>query len=46
LERLNADGQIHAELPTEDIDLQERIRSNLGLGWKAFNVRKHGLTVG
>lgn len=41
LERLNAEGEIRPELLTEDADLQERIRANPGLRWKALNVKKH-----
>ncbi len=41
LDRLNADGEICAELLTEDTDLQDRIRANPGLRWKAVNVKKH-----
>jgi predicted nucleotidyltransferase component of viral defense system len=40
-DRLNGDGAIHPELLTEDDDLQERIRVNPGLQWKALNVKKH-----
>ncbi len=41
LDRLNGDGEIHPELLTKDDDLQERIRINPGLLWKALNVKKH-----
>jgi len=33
--RLNAEGEIHPELLTEDADLQKRILANPGLPWKA-----------
>ena len=41
LDRLNDEGEIEAELLTDDDDLQARIRSNPGLRWKALNVKKH-----
>ena len=41
LDRLNADGEIYAELLTDDADLQDRIRVNPGLRWKALHVKKH-----
>jgi predicted nucleotidyltransferase component of viral defense system len=41
LDRLNVAGEICAELLTEDADLQDRIRANPGLRWKARNVMKH-----
>ena len=41
LDRLNDAGEIRPELLTEDDVLQERIRVNPGLQWKALNVRKH-----
>ena len=41
LDRLNAHGEICAEVLTKDADLQERLRAHPGLRWKAINVKKH-----
>lgn len=41
LETLNERGEIVAELLTADRAMQETIRSQPGLKWKAHNVRKH-----
>ncbi len=43
LNRLLDDGEIAAELLTDDAELADRIRKQPGLEWKASNVRKHKL---
>jgi len=46
LDRLNEQGEIAAELLTTDPGMQETIRRQPGLCWKALNVKKHrGLVV-
>ena len=41
LNGLNGEGAIKPELLTDEMGLQQRIRSNPGLQWKALNVEKH-----
>lgn len=41
LEGLNGRGEVRPDLLTSDLGLQERIRTQPGLQWKALNVRKH-----
>jgi hypothetical protein len=41
LDRLLNEGEIVPELLTGDAALQQGIRSNPGLLWKALNVRRH-----
>ena len=41
LELLNEHGEIKPGLLTDDMDLQDTIRSHPGLLWKAINVSKH-----
>ncbi len=41
LDRLNGAGEIAPDILTDDTRLQERIRANPGLKWKALNVKKH-----
>ena len=40
LERLNGEGVVDAPLLTPDVGMQQRIRANRGLQWKALNVRQ------
>ena len=46
LDRLNDRGEVAAELITDDAELQERVRRQPMLAWKAENVRKHRGTKG
>ncbi len=46
LDRLNDRGEVAAELLTDDAELQERVRRQPMLAWKAENVRKHRATRG
>jgi predicted nucleotidyltransferase component of viral defense system len=41
LDRLNEHGEIMPELLTEELRLQEIIRTHPGLQWKSLNVRRH-----
>jgi len=41
LTRLLDDGEIAPDILTNDSEMQERIRANPGLQWKALNVRRH-----
>jgi len=41
LDRINGNGEIAPELLTGDASMQERIRANPALAWKAMNVRGH-----
>lgn len=41
LDRLNGEGEIEASLLTAEAALQQRIKANPGLRWKALNVKKH-----
>ena len=41
LDRINGKGEIAPELLTGDASMQERIRANPALAWKAMNVREH-----
>jgi hypothetical protein len=41
LERLNGQGEIDAALLTDDAAMQETLRRQPGLLWKAKNVKAH-----